>query len=396
MSETDTAAPEPQAALETILVVDDEVEVLRAIQRELAYWLAEHRVRLLAAGSAAEALEILAGTSDAVSLVISDLRMPGMAGSDLLLRIHEQHPDIMLILLTAFNDMPEIRKAVSATLHALILKPWDTDTLIAEIEKALDTHRRQRASRRRTQEIAEQLQMAGQFQKVLLQTRIPETQRIRVDVTCLPASNLHLGGDYYDWIEIGKDRHMLLVGDVSGHGVKPALITAMLKVLIAEILRDSGDTSAPARLLTLLNNRICRELAYAPEVVITLAALLFDLPGGVLRLANAGHLPVYLLRGGQCLAFRVAGTAMGFTADLDYAQEEVPLEPGDVIVLFSDGFVDRGPGREPLAEPALMQILLRAERGPSFNREVLLLAGSGARPGGEVDDTTLVSVHLKR
>ena len=394
MEETQVAAREPRTGRQAVLVVDDEVEVLRAMRRELARWMKEREVDFFTAASPPDALRILAESADSIALVISDLRMPGMSGGDLLLRIHEQYPDIGLMLLTAYNDMPEIRKAVSATLQALVLKPWDTGALIAEIEKSLAAHRLRRASRRQALEIDEQLRLAGQFQKVLLQTRTPETDRIRIDVTYRPASHLHLGGDYYDWLEAGPGQYLLLVGDVSGHGVKPALITAMLKVLIAEIVREGGP-HVPARLLTLLNDRVCRELKDAPEVVITLTALLADLSLGRLQVANAGHLPVYLLRGGSCQVLRVEGTAMGFAAHLDYRQADLPLLPGDVVVAFTDGFVDRGPETPRLAEPALINILLRAGRGPSFNRDVLLLAQGGepVKEGG--DDMTLVSIHLK-
>jgi sigma-B regulation protein RsbU (phosphoserine phosphatase) len=395
LSEPGPSISKPSPLEHTILVVDDQVEVLKALKRELSYWLLEKNVGFLSASSAAEALDILAQAHDSVSLVISDLRMPDMSGSDLLLRVHELYPDLILMLLTAYHDVPEIRKAVSATLHSLILKPWDTHALIAEIEKALAAYRLQRDSHRRMREIQEQLRMAGHFQKVLLRTQVPETDRVRVDVTYRPASHIQIGGDYYDLIELGKEKFMLLVGDVSGHGVKPALVTAMLKILISEIIRGSGPSLGPSRLLTLLNNRVCREFASAPEVVVTLAVVLIDLPGMKFAVSNAGHPPVYLLRGEQCIPYPVEGTAMGFKEDLDYREEQNDLAPGDILVLFTDGFVDRGPGRKRMNEVPLRNLLLHARRDAAFNRDVLLLAGIEEAADGNTDDVTLVSIHIK-
>jgi DNA-binding NtrC family response regulator len=127
-----------------ILIVDDEVNIIRSLVRELTDWARGKNIQISAAVIGKEALQFLQDHRDQVELVIADMRMPGMSGGDMLLEIKEQFPEIMTILLTAYNDRAEIAKAVKADIFSFIPKPWDADHLIDEIEKALEQKRNRR------------------------------------------------------------------------------------------------------------------------------------------------------------------------------------------------------------------------------------------------------------
>lgn len=117
---------------DTILIVDDEPHIIRSIRRMLM----EERFRMLSAGSGDDALDIM--QDQAVDLVISDHKMPGMSGVELLSIIHAEYPDTLTILMTAHADIPTAVAAVNeAGIYKFILKPWDEETFHSTICRAM-------------------------------------------------------------------------------------------------------------------------------------------------------------------------------------------------------------------------------------------------------------------
>jgi response regulator RpfG family c-di-GMP phosphodiesterase len=107
-----------------ILLVDDEENILRSLKRELM----DVPYTLLTASSSSEAIELL--KSNIVSVVITDQRMPGGNGTELLSIVREKYPDTVRILLTAFTDMQDIIEAINESgIYKYIQKPWKSDDL---------------------------------------------------------------------------------------------------------------------------------------------------------------------------------------------------------------------------------------------------------------------------
>ena len=98
----------------TILFVDDEANILSALNRELHSWAREHAVKIKTAPSAAIALNILESTASEIAVIVSDLKMPDMLGSDFLLEVKKRWPEIITVLLTGFSETQEVMKAVQA------------------------------------------------------------------------------------------------------------------------------------------------------------------------------------------------------------------------------------------------------------------------------------------
>ncbi|MDP3179352.1 MAG: response regulator, partial [Spirochaetaceae bacterium] len=97
-----------------IVLVDDEQSILNALRREISDWAAEQDLDVFAATSARMALEYLSSEGEATVVVVSDLRMPEMKGSDFLVEVRSEHPRIVTILLTGFPETDEIVKAVKS------------------------------------------------------------------------------------------------------------------------------------------------------------------------------------------------------------------------------------------------------------------------------------------
>jgi two-component system, sensor histidine kinase and response regulator len=121
----------------TILIVDDEPANLRMVER-----LLRRDYQVLTATSGEEALEILA--REAVDLIITDQRMPGMSGTELLRESMQTNPDATRIILTGFTDIESLIEAINTTqVYKFVSKPWDPVNLKSTIDYALHEHQKQ-------------------------------------------------------------------------------------------------------------------------------------------------------------------------------------------------------------------------------------------------------------
>lgn len=133
-----------------LLIVDDEEAVLQALRR-----LFHRQYDVVTHSSGAAALEQL--KTDAFDLIISDMRMPGMSGAELLKSCFEQYPDMIRILLTGYSDLESAIKAVNeGNIYRYISKPWDNDQLRAVVAEAIDTRDLRSANERLNAHIVEQ------------------------------------------------------------------------------------------------------------------------------------------------------------------------------------------------------------------------------------------------
>ena len=384
------------ASGDTILFVDDETNILNSIKRELHDWLKANSLRLITATSAREGLELLETEAQRVAVLVSDLRMPEMKGSDFLLAAKEKWPSIITILLTGFPETEEIMKAVKAGIFSYILKPWDADYLRSEVEKALATYRLKRQNEAYAKTMEEELRWAGEMQRAMLKPNLLRSEGVEFRTSYRPLPSLYCGGDYYDVISIGADRFLILVGDVAGHGLKGALVTGILKaVIFPEFVRGMlGKKFSPAGFLSWLNERMNFELRQASDLIITFLAGVLDRREMTFTYANAGQDHPFIVSGGQVRELPVSGSAIGFAGSVMYADKIERLLPGDVIFAFSDGLVEAGAKRGAAPTVRLKDILASTPYGSEYHKRILEAALSASGAADFEDDVTIVTAAL--
>jgi hypothetical protein len=155
---------------------------------------------------------------------------------------------------------------------------------------------------------------------------------IRVVTEYLPAHAV--GGDFYDFVDLGNGRVFGVIGDVSGKGVTAALTMARVS---ADIRRFAADISGPAEFLERLNNTVTTRMA--DHRFVTALAVLLDLPKRRWVFANAGHV-LPLLRRSTGVVSRVAyssGPPLGIMAHAQYQEEVVSMASKDILLLATDG-----------------------------------------------------------
>ncbi|OHE68038.1 MAG: hypothetical protein A2Z99_06555 [Treponema sp. GWB1_62_6] len=378
-----------------MLLVDDELNITNALRRELADWAEERSIEILTATSARAGLTILETRGAETVVVVSDLKMPEMKGSDFLLEVKAKYPFIVSILLTGFSETDEIIKAIGAGIFSYMLKPWNSEYLLAEIQKAYDHGETRRQNAQYLKTIEEELKWAGEMQKAILKPNLPRSDGIEFRVSYRPVPGLYCGGDYYDVIFLSADRYLLLIGDVAGHGVKAAFVTGILKAVIyPEYVRANiGKEFSPGDFLSWLNERMNFEFRSTSNMIITFFAGVLDLKAFTFKYANAGHNHPFLLRNGNPNELLVSGTGIGFARTISFPDQLFDIFPGDQLVLYTDGLVEIGSaqGKEPVKLKSLLETIAP---GGDYHRRLMDSSLKSVSAADFTDDVTIVTALL--
>jgi sigma-B regulation protein RsbU (phosphoserine phosphatase) len=235
------------------------------------------------------------------------------------------------------------------------------------------------------------LKIAEQVQKRFLPQSVPKIPGYEFFAHYHPA--YEVGGDYYDFVSLPQNRLAIALGDVSGKGVAAALMMA----------KFSGDTrycihteNAPAAAANVLNSLLLR--AGIEEKFITLSLSVLDLSTRRLTLSSAGHLPVLIRRASgkvDEIGEEIAGFPLGIMPDLDYRQTELTLEPGDVVVVYSDGVTDARNTHEELYDSRdNRRLIRRVTESPgspeALGRSILQEIREYSAGRSQADDITLI------
>ena len=204
------------------------------------------------------------------------------------------------------------------------------------LTRELDAARRAAADRaERERRAAFELRLAADVQARLLPQDAPPIARLDYAGTCRQARRI--GGDYYDFLDLGGGRVALVLADVSGKGMPAALLMARLQAPVrVASLTAGGD---PGRVLEDVNRR-CWD-AWPSNAYASLVYVDYDAGTRRLRYVNCGHPPMLLLRrGGEVERLAATATVLGLFDACPCAVAEAVLEPGDRLVLYSDGVTE--------------------------------------------------------
>ena len=279
----------------TVLFVDDEQHILSSLQRNLVREPYQCRF----ASSGREGLEILA--REPVQVVVSDMRMPEMDGMVFLNEVRNRYPEIVRIVLSGTADFSKVLHAVnSGEVYRFMTKPLDEiEAFRATLRQALEyyaLHKRQKdllaelelqnhKLLRQQEKINYELRLAGQVQRRLLSTAPVVTPDYEIRFAYRPS--LSVGGDFFDAVSLPDGRLCIYIGDVSGHGVAPALISTFLKVTATDLVYAHID-DGPAAICRALN-RFILDHHLGDDIFATFFVGLFDPSSRRWRVCNCGH-----------------------------------------------------------------------------------------------------------
>jgi sigma-B regulation protein RsbU (phosphoserine phosphatase) len=377
-----------------LVIVDDEFRVYQSLEREIKLEFGEGLFGISCFARPAEALARVRERNASVFLVISDLRMPEMSGSDFLSIVGSECPDIQKILLTAYSDMEGIQRAVSSSIQSLMFKPWTRERLLSEVGKALSIWSLRRENERLRGHLDRLLSDAGDFQRRLFSQAMPQSDALSVDVFFSPLESFHCGGDFYDIFKLGGDDFLFILGDVAGHGPKSAIVASMFKTALHSVIEsEEGLSRSPAQLLKRLNDHFCSIFSCAPELLVALSAIYVCPAEARLVAATAGLPPFAFIRAGAVEFVSSRNPVLGALPGNLYAEESREFIEGDQVVAFTDGLVEC-PARFFNMEQGAVAELLRSNAGKSA-RDIAAAFAASLPDEACTDDVTVLCLRAR-
>jgi len=244
------------------------------------------------------------------------------------------------------------------------------EQLAAEAAVAIENARLYKEAELKAQ-LDKDLSLAAEIQRALLPPRDYAANGFELAATTEPCRAI--GGDFFEYTELPDGRLGFALGDISGKGPPAALLAAMIQ----GILNSHADGSAgPADTLNRLNQTLLRRSIQSRFATVAFAVARGD---GTLAVSNAGHMPTYVLRkDGRLETLEKGGLMVGIFPQATYEEESIVLEPGDLVILYSDGVTEAFNAHGDQFEEERLQECLRGAEG---------------RPAGEVLDRLVEAVH---
>ncbi len=232
----------------------------------------------------------------------------------------------------------------------------------------------------------EQRSIAQTLQQALLPAQLPRVPGLSVSARYVPAqTGGDVGGDWYDVVAVDEKRVLLVIGDVSGHGVEAATTMALVRhATLAYVAEDPR----PARVLEKLSDFVSRGPG---DYFATVLCALIDVEGHLITLASAGHLAPLLMAGGEGEYMDVqAEPPIGFPHQAPFREATFPVLPRATLVAFTDGLVER---RGEVLDEGLERLRAMATSEQLTDDDLLAKLARDLTSDDHRDDTALVSIQ---
>ena len=236
-----------------------------------------------------------------------------------------------------------------------------------------------------------ELEIAREVQRRLLPQHVPSFERLELAAACIQARAV--GGDYYDFLDLGPQQLGFVLADVSGKGIHAALRMANLQAhLRSQVINAPQD---PLRVLRLVNRMLCE--SSEPGHFATLFFGSYFPQTGRLTYINCGHNPPLCVRAsGEIEWLGATAGVIGAFAEWECSLGRTRLTPGDLLVCYSDGLTEAMRGDEPFGEARLSAALAgAADRSPQRVVARLLEQVQQFCGGGSSDDLTLLVARAR-
>ena len=375
------------AATGRVLVADDQADVLEALR-----WL------LTGEGYEAEFVT----TTDAVlerlraapfDLLLMDLNYTrdttsGAEGLALIGRVRAHDPLLPIVVMTGWGSIDGAVDAMRRGASSFVQKPWDDAALRDIVEREIAEGRAARSQDRKQQRDVEDARL---IQRALLPSSLPRIDGLDLAVMWQPAGGV--GGDCFDLIP-ASGAVGVTIADVAGKGIPAALLMSNLQAAVRAFAQDGAS---PCAVATSVNRLMSRHMISGRFVTFCFAWI--DPVQQRVTYVNAGHNPPLLVRAnGRVDRLTEGGLVLGVFPDATFAQEEVPANPGDRLVFYTDGITEaRSASGEEFGEGRLADaaVACRGETADEMNAR--LTAAIHDFTGGVFDDdATIIVAALRR
>ena len=368
-----------------ILIVEDDPAVLRGLKDNLTF----ESYDVLTASNGELAYRLI--HDERPDLVLMDVMLPGMWGSELCRRVRAEGITTPIVMLTAKTEESDRVLGLDLGADDYVSKPFGIRELSARIRSILRNRREALGEHGR---LTRELQSAADVQRTLFPRARPNLRTLDCAGICRPASAV--GGDYFDYLPVGGGRVALVLADIAGKGMPAALRMASLHGLIRAQAAELGT-----RLTDLLANM--NALLYQESGRSSYATLfygVYDDETQVLHYVNAGHpRPIVINRAATDIVVSLDATCppVGMFESISSETHQIQLSAGDWLIVYSDGVTEATNARgEEFGRDGLVDAVSRVERAgaPAMCDAVLesVAQHQGAAPPH--DDVTVLAARV--
>src|SRR6058998_1295371 len=323
-----------------VLVVDDEPDMEALIRQRFRKKIKDGEFEFVFAHNGEEALVKL-NEDPGLDVVMSDINMPVMDGLTLLSRLADIDRILKAVVVSAYGDMQNIRTAMNRGAYDFLIKPIDFQDFEVTLNKAiheLETIKESLRAREQLTAIQQELSVAARIQQSILPREFPpfpSRTDFAIHARMVPAREV--GGDFYDFFLLDKDRLGFVIGDVSGKGVPAAIFMAVCRTLLkATALQNlsAGDC------LKYVNDVLVHQSDSAMFVTIFYGIL--HTSTGELEYCSGGHNPPYLVspNGDLRRLDEPRSLIVGALEQGTFQTGHTAVRSGECILLFTDGVTE--------------------------------------------------------
>jgi sigma-B regulation protein RsbU (phosphoserine phosphatase) len=346
----------------TILLVDDSPENIDLIGDIL-----KQTYNIKVALSGETALKI-ARSDNPPDIILLDIMMPNMDGYEVCQRLKSdtQTHDIPVIFVTSMGDTEDETKGLEIGAIDYIAKPINSGIVKARVKnhlelkeareylknqneilesrvkertrQILELQRVEFELRSEQEKVEKELNIAAQIQKSILPDRFPgppEYEQFDLHAMMTPA--YEVGGDFYDFFFVDDDHLTVIIADVADKGIPAALFSMISRTIFRSIAKQGKSVS---QVISETNSLLCEGNSTGMFVTAFLAN--YHIPTGQFHYSNGGHNPALLISvDGVCRKLNQKhGPALGIRSEISYDENIDSLEPGQILVLYTDGVTE--------------------------------------------------------
>lgn len=354
----------------TVLVVDDSPENIDLLGNILSR---DYEIKVALNGE--KALKI-AGTDNPPDIILLDIMMPRMNGYEVCRRLKSnvETQDIPVIFVSSMSDVEDETKGLEVGAIDYITKPIRFPIVQARVKNHIELKEAreylknqnkilEQRVEERTREVLElqrvefelraaqekvenELNIAAQIQRSILPSKFPAfPEHSEFDLYAMMIPAREVGGDFYDFFLVDDDHLAVIIADVSDKGVPAALFTMISRTIFRSIVRQH---KSPSQVLTETNELLCE--GNDTGMFVTVFMAYYHLPSGQLTYSNGGHNPALSFGpdGDYKELARKHGPALGVRTKLIYQEDAQTLEPGQILVLYTDGVTEASSPQDEL------------------------------------------------
>jgi len=324
--------------------------------------------------------------------------MSGMDGYEACRRIKSdsQSETTHIILISSKTSIESRLKGYEVGTDDYIVKPFDNDELLAKIKVQIRLRDAIVNLSSLYDQLSEELRLAGIVQQDFMPNTLPNCDKLRWATFILPAECV--SGDIYDVKHIDEQHVGFYVADVVGHGMPAALLSIFIKQTIDmyENVQSNHGVLSPAELMKNVNLRISAQKLSGCQFI-TCCYCLININTLQLTYCRAGHPYPILLRGqDKPQNLEIDGSLLGILAEAEYSQRTIQLQPGDKLLLYSDGAIPFISNSNDIAPLNFREEFREIISHPIVEMmdQFSVLAESKEMEPSEIDDITAVGLEI--